>query len=297
MQSKLKGNTLSLVLGSGGARGLAHIGVIRCLEEEGFQIKSIAGASMGAVIGGVYGIGKLDQFEEWVRAIRARDMVSLMDIAWTGGGLVRGEKVINTLKQLLGDGMIEDMPIQFTAVAADIAGEKEVWINSGPVFDAIRASISLPLVLTPHERNGVLLVDGGVLNPVPIAPTFHDDTHFTLAVNLGGAPVMLEPPPPKEEPEPKAAPEGLQETIAKYINSIRLASPAPRGPRDWSVFDVADQSFDAMQGTIARQKLAAYPPDLLIEIPRNQCGTMDFDRADEMIELGYERTLELLRHS
>jgi NTE family protein len=295
MEPKIKGRTLSLVLGSGGARGCAHIGVIRCLEEEGYQIRSIAGSSMGAVIGGVYGIGKLGEFEEWMRAIRKMDIVSLMDISLTGGGLLRGDKIINTLKELFGDGLIEDMPIKFTAVAADIVEEKEVWINSGPVFDAIRASMSLPLILTPHERNGVALVDGGVLNPVPIAPTFHDDTDFTLAVSLGGVPEAPEPAAAENEKqrltdEPKA----VREKIAAYINSLMPSNSTPNAPSGQGVFAVADRSFDAMQSTIARQKLAAYPPDFLIEIARNRCGTMEFDRADELIELGYQKTRMLL---
>jgi len=297
MNLKDKGRTLSLVLGSGGARGCAHIGVIRCLEEEGYQIRSIAGSSMGAVIGGVYGIGKLDEFEEWVRAIRRRDIVSLLDISLAGGGLVRGDRIINTLKELLGGGLIEEMPIQFTAVAADIAREKEVWINTGPVFDAIRASMSLPLILTPHKRDGVNLVDGGVLNPVPIAPTFHDETDFTLAVSLGGEPVALEPPASKEEKSEGTERSGLQEKIAEFVDLLSLSKSTPEEPRGWGVFEVADRSFDAMQSTIARQKIAAYPPDFLIEIARNQCGTMEFDRADEMIELGYQKTRELLGRS
>jgi NTE family protein len=297
MNLKDKGRTLSLVLGSGGARGCAHIGVIRCLEEEGYQIRSIAGCSMGAVIGGVYGIGKLDEFEEWVRAIRRMDIVSLLDFSLSGGGLVRGDRIINTLKELLGGGLIEDMPIRFTAVAADIAREKEVWINKGPVFDAIRASMSLPLILTPHERDGVNLVDGGVLNPVPIAPTFHDGTDFTLAVSLGGDPVALEPPASKEEKSEGTKRSVLQEKIAEFVDLLSPSKSTSEEPRDWGVFEVADRSFDAMQSTIARQKLAAYPPDCLIEIARNQCGTMEFDRADEMIDLGYQKTRELLGRS
>jgi NTE family protein len=252
---------------------------------------------MGAVIGGVYGIGKLDEFEEWLRAIRKIDIVSLMDISLTGGGLLRGDKIINTLKDLLGDGLIEDMPIRFTAVAADIVEEKEVWINTGSVFEAIRASMSLPLILTPHERNGVLLVDGGVLNPVPIAPTFHDETDFTLAVSLGGAPEAQEPPAPNNEKDRPTEPKALQEKIAEYINSLNPSNSTPKESRGQGVFEVADRSFDAMQSTIARQKLAAYPPDVLIEIARNRCGTMEFDRADELIELGYQMTRELLCRS
>ena len=178
--------TLSLVLGGGGARGLAHIGVIHWLEENDFTIRSIAGTSIGALIGGIYAAGKLDEFELWVRSITKVDMVALLDLAWEKSGLFRGDKLINTLIELVGEQLIEDLPISYSAVATDIKGQKEIWIKSGSLFDAIRASISIPLLFTPYRYKGVDLVDGGVLNPVPIAPTFGDETDMTIAVNLGG---------------------------------------------------------------------------------------------------------------
>jgi NTE family protein len=136
--------TVSLVLGSGGARGLAHIGVIHELEARGFEIASISGCSIGALIGGVYAAGKLDEFERWVRAVTKMNMVNLLDLSWARHGLVKGDRIISTLVELVGDMTIEELPIPFTAVAADIKNEKEVWLNSGRLFDAIRASISLP---------------------------------------------------------------------------------------------------------------------------------------------------------
>ncbi|VAW44281.1 FIG00613342: Bacterial patatin-like phospholipase domain containing protein [hydrothermal vent metagenome] len=157
--------TVSLVLGSGGARGLAHIGVIRWLEANGFEIKSISGCSMGALVGGVYAAGKLDDFEHWVRAITKMDIVSLIDFSWKKSGLVKGDKIINTLTELVGDVHIEDLSIKYTAVASDIRNEKEVWMNSGRLFDAIRASISLPLFFTPFRYKGIDLIDGGCFKP------------------------------------------------------------------------------------------------------------------------------------
>ena len=178
--------TVSLVLGSGGARGLAHIGVIKWLEENDYEVKSIAGCSIGAMIGGVYAAGKLDELEEWMCSITKMDMANLLDISWGNGGIFKGDKVIDTLKDLIGDKQIKNLPIPFTAVAADMITQKEVWINKGSLFDAIRASISLPLFFTPVKHKDKLLIDGGVLNPVPIAPTFDDHTDLTIAVNLGG---------------------------------------------------------------------------------------------------------------
>ncbi len=285
--------TISLVLGSGGARGLAHIGVIRYLESNGYDIKSISGSSAGALIGGVYAAGKLDEFEEWVRAITKLDMVRLLDISWSGGGFFRGDKFINTLIELVGTQNIEDLPIRYTAVASDIRNEKEVWLNSGDLFEAIRASISLPLFFTPLDRNGAKLIDGGVLNPVPIAPTFGDETDLTIAVNLGGKfDPSLNPQKNKKRKIPKvddSSPVRLK--LANYIKRMQL-SRANKGEVDMGMYDVANQAFESMQGSLANQKLAAYPPDHNIEIPRNACRTLEVDRADEMIELGLSRATQ-----
>ena len=278
--------TVSLILGSGGARGLAHIGVIKWLEENNFTIRSISGCSMGALIGGIYAAGKLDVYTEWVRAITKTDMLKLLDISFGQSGMVKGEKIINTLKDLVGEQLIEDLPITFTAVAADIVNEKEIWLNKGPLFDAIRASISLPFFFTPAKYNDIELLDGGILNPVPIAPTFSDDTDIKLAVNLGGPVDKTLECKPCDENKTSAEP-GIMEKISQFIDTIH-------GPETESengtlgMLDIADQSFDAMQGAIARSKLAAYPPDVIIELPRNLCGTLEFDRADEMIEIGYK---------
>jgi len=137
--------TVSLVLGSGGARGLAHIGVIRWLEERGYEIKSISGCSIGSLVGGMYAIGKLAEFEAWVRAVTRLDIFTFLDLSMQKGGFFKGDKVIDALKGLVGDTLIENLPIPYTAVATDIKNEREVWINKGSLFDAIRASISLPL--------------------------------------------------------------------------------------------------------------------------------------------------------
>ncbi|MFA0114351.1 patatin-like phospholipase family protein [Vibrio sp. 10N.261.46.E11] len=276
--------TVSLVLGSGGARGLVHVGIIRWLIEHGYQIKSISGCSIGALIGGVYAAGKLDEFEEWVTSIDQGDMAMLLDFSWQSSGIFKGDKIIDTLRGLIGEISIEDLPIPYTAVAANVADEKEVWLQSGSLFDAIRASISLPLFLTPHVINGEVLIDGGVLNPVPIAPTFSDNTDFTLAVNLGGEPEMV-----KQEVIPVSLPtkeSNLHEKVVHFIDNLG-SSVKSKMTFNFAFYDIANQAFDAMQSTIARQKLAAYPADITLEIPRNACGTLEFDRSQEMIDRGY----------
>ncbi|AZL85341.1 serine protease [Aliivibrio salmonicida] len=290
------GKTVSLVLGSGGARGLAHIGVIRWLEEHDFTIVSVSGCSIGTVIGGFYAAGKLDEFEAWMRTVTKLDIVSLMDFNWGKGGLIKGDKVMNRLGHLLGDLNIEDLSIPYTAVAADISNEKEVWLQKGPLLQAMRASISLPLYLMPIELNGRTLIDGGVLNPVPIAPTFGDHSDITLAVNLAGEMThQIDDFADKQIDISEAESEddmSFHRKVSDYFGSLT----AKTSRIDLGMYDIANQAFDAMQSTIARQKLAAYPPDITVEIARDACGTFEFERTAEMIDLGYQKTEEVLKH-
>jgi len=253
---------------------------------------------MGALIGGIYACGELDTFEEWVRAITKLDIVQLLDLSWGSEGLVEGERIISVLKDLIGDRLIEELPIKYTAVAANVKGEKEVWITEGSLFNAIRASISLPLFFTPFELNGMKLLDGGILNPVPIAPTFKDNSDVTIAVNLGGKPEGYQLPPAANElREADAATENdLRRRISKYISDLKERSSVAKAGK-WKMLDIADKTFDAMQGAIARQKLAAYPPDHTITLARDACGTLEFDRADEMISRGFEAAEKTLTES
>lgn len=286
--------SVSLVLGSGGARGLAHIGVIRWLEEHNYEIRSISGCSIGALIGGIYAIGELDEFEQWVRAVTRRDILVLLDPALDRSGLFKGDKIINTLKDLVGDAMIESLPISFTAVATNINTGKEVWIRKGPIFDAIRASISLPLLFTAFNYKGQKLIDGGVVNPVPMGPTFGDETDLTIAVNLCASSsngfTVLEKRVAKREEELSP----LRDTINRFIARVS-PSLGSSDEKELDMYDIAYQSFDAMQGSIARQKLAAYPPDVVVEIARSSSRTLEFDRANELIALGYSKMGERLQ--
>jgi NTE family protein len=291
MGDKTNMKTVSLVLGSGGARGLAHIGVIHWLEENDYNIRSIAGSSIGALIGGIYAAGKLDEYEQWVRAIKKIDIVTLLDLSWAKSGLVKGDKIINALVELVGEQLIEELPIRYIAVATELKGQKEIWIKSGRLFDAIRASMSIPLFFTPFKHKGVDLIDGGVLNPVPVAPTVGDGTDMTIAVNLGGPAVSTEQPS-GQSPAPVSPSSLLHERINRFINRQRSATSSI--DRDWGAYDIAVQAFEAMQNTIARQNLAAYPPDMVIDIARNACRSLEYDRASEMIDLGYRKAKECL---
>ncbi len=270
--------TVSLVLGSGGARGLAHIGIIKYLTQHNYEIKSISGCSIGALVGGFYAAGKLDIYENWLKEIDTIAMLKLLDFKGSGG-IVSGEKLMKKLSELIGDSKIEDLDITFTAVATNIDTEKEVWLNSGSLLNAVRASISLPMFFTPFITNsGARLVDGGVLNPVPIAPTFTDDTDLTISVNLGGE---ISPQCPIKK---KKVDTSISKKIQQYMQNISLPEAITK---EDGMYVIANKSFETMQGALARMKLAAYPSDIEIDIPRNLCATFEFHKSQELIEYGY----------
>lgn len=285
--------TISLALGSGGARGLAHIGVIKLLEEKGYEISSIAGCSIGAAIGGIYAMGKLAEYEEWIKAITKFDILTLMDFSFSTDGVIRGDKLINTLKDLIGDKMIEDLPIKYTAVATELEREKEIWIDKGPLFDAIRSSISFPFLFTPYDYCGKKLIDGGVLNPIPTTPTLHDMTDMTIAVSLHGTRESDLYEGWGGDKESGSSPQ-LHKKIKNFISSLAPSSEKREG-KSWGLYAVTYQSLDLMQGAIARQKLAANPPDLVISIPRNACRMLEFFKAKQVIDLGYRKAKEALK--
>jgi NTE family protein len=183
--------TISLVLGSGGARGLAHIGVIQWLTENGYEVRSVAGSSMGALVGGIFAANKLDVYAGWVSALQRIQMFRLLDPAFGRTGLFKGERIIGVLRELIGDFEIEDLSVSFTAVAADLASGEEVWLRDGKLFDAIRASIGAPPIFTPFELGGRKLRDGAWASPVPIGPTLNDKTDLTVLVSLSG-PIPLQ---------------------------------------------------------------------------------------------------------
>jgi NTE family protein len=325
--------TVSLVLGSGGARGYAHIGAIEELLAQGYDIRSVAGSSMGALVGGVYAAGKLDAYRDWVKALQRMDVLRLLD--WTfRGGLIKGDRIVDRLKELIGDVKIEDLPISYTAVAVDLMAQREVWFSRGPLFDAIRASIAIPTVFRPHHYEGRTLVDGGLLNPVPITPTLRDLTDCTIAVDInapaepqqgeGSVDLALSEtsadatfgsaslPPPEEADEAMTAVPDMPETppaaagsdppltyrqkIAEFLDGLKEKREKKIVESDPGILELFARSLDAVQETVTRFKLAAQPPDLVIAIPRNVCAFYEFHRAEELIEFGRARTRETLRN-
>lgn len=285
---------VALVLGSGGARGLAHIGVIRWLQEQKIEVVAVSGSSIGALVGGAFAAGELDQLEAWARELDKLALLRLLDISWQKTGLVKGHKLQKTLKKLLGDQTIDTLPISFTAVATDIQQQKEVWLRKGPLADAIRASISLPLFFTPFEINHVPLIDGGVLNPVPIAPVFAEGCDRIVAVSLSGESQSQLAHHPVDE---GAKAKKQADWVSAIYQKVRgLFASEPSESVEWGPYEIADLAFDSMQNTIARQKLAAYPPDDKLEIASDACGMLEFDRAEDMIQLGYAQAQKQLAH-
>jgi NTE family protein len=287
--------SISLVLGSGGARGHAHIGVIRALEERKLSIRSISGASMGSVIGGIYAAGELDTYNKWAMNLRKSDVVKLLDFSFTWTSIFKGERIIEVLKDLIGDRQIEDLPIAFTAVATAIEEQREVWLNTGSLFNAIKASTAVPGVFSPVEIHGRRLIDGGIVNPIPIAPTLNDATDLTIAVNLSGPADHVPPAEDAPDVKPTRDDSSYRAAIGRFIGGLLESDGNVERPPD--AVDLLTQSIDVMQGAIARLKLAAYAPDIVIDVPRDACSFFEFHRAEEMAELGYKNTIAALDHA
>lgn len=280
--------SISLVLGSGGARGLAHIGVIRVLEQQGYTIRAIAGSSMGALIGGIYAMGKLDEYERWVTSLSQRQILQLLDWNFSGGGLVKGDTLIRKLENLIGNCNIEDLDISFTAVAVDINRGREVWLDKGSLFDAIRASIAIPGVFTPHRHMGMSLVDGGLLNPVPVGPTLTTISDYTIAVDANAASNGHYRPLRENDDEHG----NIAGKVKSYLGSLLPDSPTDGGP---DIATIMSRSLEVMQAALTRHYFALFKPDLVISIPRNCCMIHEFHLASRLIPLGEKLAKEALQ--
>ncbi|WP_196772661.1 patatin-like phospholipase family protein [Mycobacterium colombiense] len=316
---------VALALGSGGARGYAHIGVIEALEARGYDIVGISGSSMGALVGGLQAAGRLDEFADWAKSLTQRTILRLLDPSISAAGVMRAGKILDAVRDILGPVAIEELPIPYTAVATDLLAGKSVWFQRGPLDEAIRASIAIPGVIAPHAVDGRLLADGGILDPLPLAPLAAVNAHLTIAVSLSGSEAVS-----NREPEPGATVEWLTRMVrstsalldtaaarslldrptARAVLS-RLGGPAGE-PDSWAdtqedeqpvddagalagvepdvpklgSFEVMNRTIDIAQAALARHTLAVYPPDLHIEVPRSTCRALEFHRAVEVIAAG-----------
>jgi NTE family protein len=282
--------TISLVLGSGGARGLAHIGVIEVLEERGYEIASIAGSSMGALVGGIHASGKLAEYRDWVVELERMDVLKLLDFSFGGNGVIKGDKIVDVLKQMIGDQKIEDLPIAYTAVATDLDRQREIWLSQGSLFEAIRASIAIPMLFTPFNLKGRTLVDGGLVNPIPVAPTLRDLTDLTVVVNVNAS-RPAGPPGPGDKPETSTKDKAseasaIRSKIAAFFQSLGIHRDHGDSEKAPGFVEMMSRSLDTMQHIIGRHRLAGYEPNIVIEVPRSSSFFYEFWRARDLIEVG-----------
>jgi len=249
---------------------------------------------MGALIGALYACGKLENYKEWVLGLDIFDIAKLIDFSFARKGIIEGDKVFSVIEDMIGDVLIEDLPIPFTAVATDLMKQKEVWIQKGNLIDAVRASIAIPTVFTPKKIDKRYLIDGGVLNPLPIAPTVADNTDLTIAVNLS-ADVKKEYTidVSKKEQEKKS---GMREKFFEMAQKAeQLFSKEKKNALDqMGMFDIMGRTLDIMQNAVLECKMAGYAPDITIGIPHDACGFYEFDKGYEMIELGKLATRDQL---
>ena len=286
---------VALVLGSGGARGLAHIGAIEELEARGYRIRSIAGCSMGAMIAGMYAAGQLQDAKEWFLQVDQQVILKMVDLSISLNSLVKGERVIRELEKVVPDQQIQSLNIPCTIVAADLISADEVVFRSGSLFEAIRASMSIPLFFQPVQRGHKLLIDGGTLNPLPLNRVKRTKGDLLVAMNISGKDSMQ-----IKKPEPsyfaKAAElieqHGIQlsPTLLNLKKRIeqkeeeRLENQDLRGMVNY--FSLADRMSDIQIQQNTHLMLQLMPPDILATMPQYAYSTFDFDRAEEIIEQG-----------
>lgn len=289
------------------------------------EVVAVAGCSMGALVGALHAAGRLDDYVEWVKGLSQLDVIRLLDPSLSAPGAIRAGKLLSRMGDLIGGLRIEDLPIPYTAVATDLLSRKEVWFQHGPVEVAVRASIAMPGVFTPVMLNGRVLVDGGIMDPVPVAPTASVRSDLTVAVDLTGervggtaeegaatAAVTAEARPIEEWTERfrRSASQLLDRDLVRSLTSRFVPAdpdePAGDGgaapasdvldalPPGLGKFDVMTQSLEAMQALVTRYRMAGHPPDVLVRVPKDACRVLDFHRAEEMIELGRTLTAEAL---
>ena len=289
---------IGLALGSGSARGWAHIGVIRALAEEGIEPDIITGCSIGALVGAAYAKGELDNLEDWVRQLKWKEIVDLMDISFLGGGFLKGDKLIDFFKKGTKDIDIEDLDIPYGAVTTDFDSGREIWLQNGSLLDAVRASIALPGLFTPVERDGRWHVDGGLVNPVPVSLCRAMGAEIVIAVNLNGDVVGKH----QRKKDKEQAEKRKQETAAemelwdRFVAMLKNSVGSKKetwlkelmGEKDDmpGMFEILAGSINIMQDRITRSRMAGDPPDLMLTPRLAHIGVLEFDRANEVIAEG-----------
>jgi len=281
--------SVALVLSGGGSRGLAQIGAIYELEKQGFRITSVAGSSIGAVIGGLYAMGKLDEYTQWVSTFNMRDVWGFMDFTLTRHGLIKGERVFDKMKTFIPDMNIENMPIPYAAVATDILNEKEVVFAKGSFYSAARASVAIPAIFTPVKHEDTILVDGGVLNPVPIKHVVRNKEDLLVVINLYGKKYAHA----KQKENEQAGNNGKLNGIMKSLSTL-----VSTGDKDSvGYYSLLSMTTSSMICRIAEMSIEQFKPDILINIPHDSAKTFEFYKANELIEMGKKAAKKALTES
>ena len=278
---------IALVLSGGGARGLAHIGAIETLESHGYEITSISGCSMGALIGGMYAAGKLPEVKDWVLALDRRKVLSLVDFSLSLTHLVKGDRVMEALKEIVPDVNIEDLPIPYTAVATDWNSGKEVIFDHGSLYDAIRASISIPLFLNPVRREEMLLVDGGLVNSLPLNRVVRHSGDLLFGINVSTHDYqgeLLMQQFVERKLLSKSMPAAVMNRIMKHFEGINI-----------NYVTLLMRTIAIMLEQNTRQQILISRPDLVVQVPMKRYGVFDFDKAAAILQIGKHRTSRALR--
>ncbi|HUH37442.1 MAG TPA: patatin-like phospholipase family protein [Spongiibacteraceae bacterium] len=307
---------LGIALGSGSARGLAHIGILQALAENGVEPDIIAGSSIGAMVGGSYACGHIDAFSKWAGALKNGEIFRYLDLRWlAGGGMASGNRLMDYLRDNFGDCDIKDLNKPFAAVATDLLRGREVWIQDGKLWDAVRASIAIPGVLTPVERDNRWLIDGGVVNPVPVSLCKAMGADIIIAVNLNSDLLRHRqlPQPVEDQPERELATEAAAQDeneeglLGRLTDSLRDATESMRN--QWfsggdhqppGMLNVMLGAINIMQDRLTRSRLAGEPADLVLSPRLSHIGLMEFNRGADAIAEGracVERMLPALRHA
>ena len=276
---------VALALSSGGARGLAHIGAIEELESNGYHITSIAGCSMGALIGGVYAAGKLEEFREWMKTIDRKKMLELTDFSFSINHLVKGNRIIEAIMDFVPDIAIEELPIPYCAVATDLKAGREVVIDKGSLFEAIRASISLPSFYEPVQRDDMILIDGGVINPIPLNRVKRNDGDILVGVDVSGHDYKSQWDEMHRLTEWQKNDNSLKAKILDKLIPDNI---------EFNYYTVLSRTSSLMirQNSILMAKLMK--PEMLIDIQMNRYGTFDFDKSEKLIAIGRRKASQAI---
>jgi len=285
MADQMKTKDVALVLSSGGARGLAHIGAIEELESHGYHISSIAGCSMGALIGGVYAAGKLKEFREWMKTIDRKKMIELTDFSFSINHLAKGTRIIETIMEFVPDMAIEDLPVPYCAVATDLKAGREVVFNKGSLFEAIRASISMPSFYKPVQRDGMVLIDGGILNPIPLNRVKRQKNDILVGIDVSGHDYKAQWDEMHRLTEMQKQDNSLKSKILDMLIPDNI---------EFNYYTMLSRTNSLMirQNSILMTKLMK--PDILVDIQMSRYGTFDFDKSEKLVAIGKQKALHAI---